>query len=1439
MAFGILGATLGFSLGGASGFYLVSAAQVSAYVVRVVFSDAPLATDPTAADDALNPANYTLTGPILNAAASVAVVDALTVDLTLLYPLAVGYWTVDVQNVSTGSEVIDIPTEWTFQVTSQFTAESATMGAENEEAENILRKFLNPALEGVNWDHLLDALALGEQWNYDNAASAFDQMFVPTASERYLIQRASDRGIDYPDQVGMSDELFRKYTISLDNRKLTEESFLEILEVFYGTDAVRGFVESASYEPYDISAGDKLSILVDELTIVEVEFASTDFAIPRQARAMEVAASITRYFRINGVAGWATPYTDLTTGTTKVKIYSGGYGLGSSIRVTLGLAQNALKFPSWLDIYTADPLPEWTTTLDLATNQLRWKITSADLNPNLQDLKIGSYVNITGGEFATDNLGSFEITDLSISYDFTDPPTLNAWFEVYNPDGFDQTVTQLDEASITFFNATKGDQYSTDTRSVVVADLGPYVDIKLPATSAAVSRAKYSAAYLQDPTVYTATALTGKSGVATITSAGHTLRVDDWVIIDGFRADLTVPPTTAGSTSILDSSQVSIWSGTTGIPADMGQSWGGVATTMVNDKIFAALGADVSAGVYTFLVDGMETSVTPVDTNGEIVVTYDNNLIATGIDRLFSSITPFDETLSYSPQGEPGCFITGGFDGVTVYDDVYFYLSDSQSFSVLSDLMIDPRCRHTSTTFPDVGGEQALVVFGGTGPELNRALDTVELYAPISATPWAAVSPMSAPRADHAMVKLSDTEVLVSGGRPMALGPFVDSATTALWRLDDSITVPADESSNNIDFAAVNVTFAASPNSYRALTFNGTTAVATVAQPTCQPVIDLLATKTFTVEVWAHVTANLTNGPFISLGGAARVGFSFGPNSSNLIGVFYDDVGTVRRSAASTTDYTVLQATGNVWNHFAVTCEAGSVGSAVKFKFYTNGRLVTTSAEVNTPFGEATMHLDLGHLNDVPGAVNRFFDGSLSQVKVSSYTMDALSIWNSYLSGTGLTLWEDDLIAQPKERAGLAYNSCEIYAADTDTWTPTGSMTWARINHKLIALPTGEVMAIGGWGYNPSQPSQYYSIDAIYATEIWDPTSGRWSPAGNLQYNTGNLVAEYMPDENGIVVTNGGTNRVEFFDLATRKWRTIGSRTSGGTTQMGSFSAVSQNVLMVYGGRTYSAGQFGDTTPDQQQFYTPNSPYFYSGGLEGMFPVTSVDGDDFTVAVPGLEYLVGTTDFEVTAFRAEPATDIPGPFILDPMAGYAIIGTAQYEDTDVLSPTYGELINPEVTVGYAKGHRYNTVTIDEGTNFPEAGGYILFGFGTDHEVGPVQYFSKTSDDILNIDHRFTFTKDVPVGTSVTVLSQKEPYNPSNSADLGVFWLTDSPSGRAAAQKALNIAKSATSDVNIDIVYPSDRGLGAEGYPTSGPTGTKLSDIVDVYAASDDDTAGQD
>jgi hypothetical protein len=149
------------------------------------------------------------------------------------------------------------------------------------------------------------------------------------------------------------------------------------------------------------------------------------------------------------------------------------------------------------------------------------------------------------------------------------------------------------------------------------------------------------------------------------------------------------------------------------------------------------------------------------------------------------------------------------------------------------------------------------------------------------------------------------------------------------------------------------------------------------------------------------------------------------------------------------------------------------------------------------------------------------------------------------------------------------------------------------------------------------------------------------------------------------------------------------------------------------------------------------------------------------------------------------------------------------------------------------------VTIDEGTNFPETGGYILFGFGTDHEVGPVQYFSKASDDILNIDHRFAFTKDVPVGTSIILLSQKEPYNPSPSNDLGVFWLTDSPSGRAAAQRALEIARSATSDVNIDIVYPSDRGLGAAGYPTKGPAGTKLSDIVDVFAASDDDTAGQD
>ena len=98
-----------------------------------------------------------------------------------------------------------------------------------------------------------------------------------------------------------------------------------------------------------------------------------------------------------------------------------------------------------------------------------------------------------------------------------------------------------------------------------------------------------------------------------------------------------------------------------------------------------------------------------------------------------------------------------------------------------------------------------------------------------------------------------------------------------------------------------------------------------------------------------------------------------------------------------------------------------------------------------------------------------------------------------------------------------------------------------------------------------------------------------------------------------------------------------------------------------------------------------------------------------------------------------------------------------------------------------------------------------------------------------LDYSYKFTTTQPVGTTVTFLSQRAPFAP-NSEGLGAAYLTDSSSGRVAAQTAVETILGAGVTPNVTVVYPGSHGLGGEGSPTHGAQ--KLSDVVGIFAGDD-------
>jgi Bacterial Ig-like domain (group 2)/Galactose oxidase, central domain/Kelch motif len=132
--------------------------------------------------------------------------------------------------------------------------------------------------------------------------------------------------------------------------------------------------------------------------------------------------------------------------------------------------------------------------------------------------------------------------------------------------------------------------------------------------------------------------------------------------------------------------------------------------------------------------------------------------------------------------------------------------------------------------------------------------------------------------------------------------------------------------------------------------------------------------------------------------------------------------------------------------------------------------------------------------------------------------------------------------------SGLAaLAGAEIYDPSSGTWTPTGSMTTARYLHTATLLPNGTVLVAGG---APVVPNGTGGGGLPVATaEIYDPSTGTWSSTGSMSTARGNHTATLLP--NGMVLVAGGgvetsdmndtVASAEIYDPAGRTWSATAS----------------------------------------------------------------------------------------------------------------------------------------------------------------------------------------------------------------------------------------------------------------------------------------------------------
>lgn len=199
-------------------------------------------------------------------------------------------------------------------------------------------------------------------------------------------------------------------------------------------------------------------------------------------------------------------------------------------------------------------------------------------------------------------------------------------------------------------------------------------------------------------------------------------------------------------------------------------------------------------------------------------------------------------------------------------------------------------------------------------------------------------------------------------------------------------------------------------------------------------------------------------------------------------------------------------------------------------------------------------------------------------------------------------------------------DSAEIFDPATQTWSGTGSLGTARSSHTATLLQDGTVMVAGG---NATSATPFSAT--LANVEIFDPETGTWSASGSLSVSRSSHGATRLVDGR-VAVIGGGTRNsilftpvssIEIYDPNSGNWSTAGNLNTarfGATGTLlpdgrilvvggnsGTFAVASSEIFDPGSGVTFSGAPLQSPRDGHTATMLPGGRILICGGSDGSF----------------------------------------------------------------------------------------------------------------------------------------------------------------------------------------------------------------------------------------------